>query len=443
MNRFCKYMFCVIACASGSLHPHTVRGADPGANTAELNRIQLKSNEARLTFTIKIEDPNQPVLLELDRQNNVPAVVNSITVFPTFTTLQLEGTEGAADVSDRISVKFPGCGNYELSLLDATFIVKPQYKVIATLDTRQELRTRVHAQLLVTVRKPFKYSLSQATMTFKEGGVDRKIPVSTFNFNGSTTYPDEIGIPVTQNLAYWVNDSDFPSSDTSKSKAMAQLQFPMRGNWPSHLTLPGTIEFVYFTVPALLIKEAEFAATIAKDFQNLDSQVKISRESGPQFTSDPDSSWPRLNYLDKLTYKTKRLDKLTFKNEGKVFVRTNRNTPTIAPGIYGKPATVSLITAPGQESSADLDRLNSILGKLARQDDSLMALNKILNATIPVLKKHEIRIQFLNDSHVNLVHTSGVSDEDLRTSRAKLESAKRAAAAIVEAYNAAVMSYPD
>ena len=63
MNRFCKYMFCVIACASGSLHPHTVRGADPGANTAELNRIQLKSNEARLTFTIKIEDPNQPVLL--------------------------------------------------------------------------------------------------------------------------------------------------------------------------------------------------------------------------------------------------------------------------------------------------------------------------------------------------------------------------------------------
>ncbi len=439
MNRFWIFSIAVMLCGfcagglSAADEPTLAAPALPPINTVKVQHIQLKTTEARIIFEIRIEDPAQPVVLKVDNANPIADVVSSIWPSPQVLGYRVVPKAGTAETPHTIELTIPKAANYEFSLTDKTWIgIKPQYAVIAS-DDNNQLKTKVHAHLMATVRGKFNYELNaDTTVAFKERGVDRTIDVKAlpFQVDGSTVHPDLIGISVSQNLAFWVDEGGFGNNN----RAIATLQFPMLGNWPPSLTLPGSIGFENPDVNSLApVPLADFATTIGKPTHDFDEKRQISRVIGPELGSDRFDSLPQVRFVNKHAY--------TIPQATRAFVRFGSKSIAV-PGNYDQRATQSLTAPMGQENSKYLGQLNAVLSPLAKQDATLNSLHETLKAILPVLSKQEARIEVLSGKHMSLVQSGAAADVQA-ISRAKLESAKRAAAALVESYNALVLSYPD
>ena len=435
MNRFGNFVFTSIVCALSVFGAGGVQAED-NPNAAVVTKVQLKSSEARLTFKITIADPAQPVLLEVDALNTVGAVIASISPSPALMYYQVTGTEGDTGKQDQIQLKLPKAGVYEFSLVDATsFSIKPQYVVIASLsaDSTPVLTTRVHSNLVVFLKKNFVHSIDDAIVNFNDGGIDRQIDVKSQPFikDWFSIHPDPSGIEVKQNLAFLLTkDSDLDVNGT----AFATLQFPMAGNWPPQwTTLAGSIGFVYPGISNLpMVPESAFAATIVKPTHAFTNQLQITRKSNLVLDANSNSSWPEQRYIDERRYCT---------TKGAVaYVNTGGKTPTSVPGKDSKPHSLQFYVHPEQGNSAYMSKLLAVLAKLPHDAEPLCSVHERLVKELPDLKKCESSISELFNHHNYLVQT-GESAEVVANSRKELESAKRAADAIVESYNALVKSF--
>lgn len=444
MSRFLHHFVCAIGFTFCSLPPSCLNGADlattPPAlsNGVALKHVQLKSNEARLTYIIDVQQPTQPITLHVDGANAISSVVSSLTVPENPQRIKWKITEGGFGTPHQIELKFPEANIYEFNVLDSAAVTaSPQYRVIAKTDGANGLNTAVIVDLRIEISKSFEYPPSpETTLTFKDGGIDHhEFTVGGLQRGETAVISDVLTVKVKQNLAYWVNDSDFSPKDAARSSAEAQLQFPMKGNWPKQLTLPGKIDYFLrgkFELPST--EPNAFETTVAKDFYTLDGSVSVSRTSSPHKSGTDSLTWPRITYIKRFRYPTVH---------DVVYVRFQNGKPILASVGHEKDATLCLTTSPGEDNSSNLKHLNEILEGLAQEDERVKPLNQILVLAIPILEQQEDRIKALDRGHMALVNSLDTADERVKVSRAKLESAKRAAAALVESYNAAVMSYPE
>ena len=243
----------------------------------------------------------------------------------------------------------------------------------------------------------------------------------------------------------------------------------MKGNWPTSLKLPGWIHFSY---EAQVLPEFHYSSTATPDVQLSQYQaiiaekvinfakVKLPAEFGPVDLNSvvengisSTDNWPQIDYTEFTDFSS------TDASGKPVWVQvkgqtlqliTNPNDMTVIEVTSNTSKSTSLVTLPGKETAQDLSELYNLLKSLTARvtpgdntmKDQVKPFSDFLGLVVQVRISQDSRIKELCKQHNDLVQNGSDADV-LAISRTKLESAKRAAVAIVESYNATVLSYPD
>jgi len=472
-------------------------------NSGKIARIDLTATPARVTFEVKIVDPKTPVTLLVGSTNPIE-VVNSQLVGALGDQKgveRIEVVEGAADKSGvksphQLKLSFSEPKTFELTIGDGSITIIPQYFVHGT-----NASTTIDCKLLLSNASP--NPLSNTRIQFSGGGL--KLPETQVDLAvrgeclvaAQFVSKDDIlsdNIPAPLPLAYWAKSSDF-----RKNSAKAVLQFPLKGNWPESLTLPGWIHYSYlseklgdfqYPVASTAAQQAKaYKDAIEEEFHSF-SDIKPPAEFGPvelksvveNAISDTDK-WPRIDYCEFTDFSSTdtsgkpvwiRLDDRNVDVKNWDISFDNNKSPKNPVVTVPVMKSTGLVMPPGKETAKDLKELHDLLDTLTIREipktvrpfvqdapairenpkgaqmkktilpivQLLNTVGTLLNSPKPTIYTLEPRIQLLNAQLMVLVQ-SGASEDAVKLSRSKLESAKKAAAAIVESYNAIVLSFPN
>lgn len=484
MNCLWKLIFvvCVFSLSTSEIS----WSADPAPvvdnpNTATVATIDLTPATTRTTFKVTVTDPSQPVSLQVGATNAFEVVKSQL----------LSALKDQADLTEIVAVQsttnksgapqphifrlfFSNNKSFELTINDGSFSIIPQYYVVASMAPTP---TKISCDLLVINNSP--NSLAGTKVSFLGGGIT--LPddsVLNLKVGAEFPLPAKLALPSTSSppafvdhreldkpLAYWANEADFGKKQTTT----ADLQLPMKGNWPKELTIPGWIHFSFdsqklpdytFTSPA------DFPIEISKEFHSFKG-TPLPKQYDPvtltakiQNAISSIDKWPQVDF-----------DSFTDFSSGDqsakpVWLRMNDTTnsnltynPTGMPKNPVKSIVVqksaNLVIYPGEETAIALATRSAFMGELVTRqrgepaDVQVETKRKAMLAELkplvdslkliqPIVVEEEKRIKYLNDSLTNL----DTKEEVAVKNRVKLSQAQKSLAALIDSYNAWVMAHP-
>lgn len=484
----CRFSKLAVATIFGSLSALCIISqciaADPAPvvenpNTATITRIELTPTPPRATFKVEVKDPKQPVSLRVGPTNSF-AVVSSQLVSGLKGQASLTQIEPVESTIDKAGVKQPHLfrlnfrdpTSFELSLNEDSFVVIPQYYVVAT---KVAAPTKLTCDLLVHNNSP--NPLADAKVSFRAGGLTLpENAVLNLSVGHQFPLPARFEVPAASGpptitddrelakpLAYWAKEADFGGKDPAK----AELQLPMKGNWPKELTIPGWIHFSFDgqKLPSFSTL-ADFPTVIGKEFQSFKGAPLPAEYGAVTLTETKQNAissidkWPQIDF-DVFT------DFASSDQTGKpVWLKMNDSTnsnltydPTGTPKNPVKTIvtqkSANLLVYPGEETANALAaRTNFLAGLVTRQRaapaDSdlekkrqamlteLKPVVEFLKQTQPLVVKEETRIKELEKAVRDLAAT----DADAVNSRSKLVQAQRSLESLIDSYNTWVMAHP-
>ncbi len=469
----CSLCFLCVSGLSTAADPTPVT---TNPNAVAISRIEMTPTATSVTYHLDVKDAQLPTLLEFN--STIPIDLDGIvsqllSQKERIGFTQIKIVPGASDKPDSVRphvIEFTLPKTTDIIISDISFSAHPQYNVVAT-----KAATKITCDLLLTNKSP--YSLTNTKFSFLGGGIvrpevsvvlqpDGQIPFpAKFVVKESSTPVDDLHEKILP-LAYWADDTDF---DDNKAKAV--LQFPMKGNWPKSLKLPGWIHYRYESWD---LPDFHFATTLSKAEQLSAYKKHIGEESisfagatlpvdmlsqfGPvdlksvvKNAISGTDNWPQIDYTEftifSLTNKSDKPVWIRVKGEPKEITYDSNANPK-NPLVYSKQLeSTSLVTLPGNETGDDLLDQYNLLNNLTvrgNTDGNTMKLQiqpfvDSLGGVAQLRRSQDFRIKDLTKHHNDLVQNGAATDVQ-DSSRAKLDSAKRVAEALVESYNAKVLS---